>query len=114
MILVLLVSLVCLGVPAPVSVEVAVVKHMATPESEIVSGDAQCDKCPCWRTATLNDPGCAIVTGCQGPCGYWSTNDCPECIQWGPFMTSDTAGCVDMDLLPVPRDGWAYWLRVAP
>jgi len=107
----LLVSLVCLAAAGPVPVQVTAVKRMTTPAFETVSGDAQCDKCPCWRPPTLNDPGCAIVTGCQGPCGYQNINDCPECIQWGAFRQSDAAGCVDMDLLPVPLDGWAYWVR---
>jgi len=110
----ILTTLLCLGLAGGTPLEVSVVKRMATPEAETISGDAQCDKCPCWRTATLGDPGCAIVTGCQGPCGYQNINDCPECVQWGAFRQSDAAGCVDMDLLPVPRDEWVFWIRARP
>jgi hypothetical protein len=99
MFLALLVNLICLEIAAPPApVLVSVVKHQ---DGGIEWNDAQCDHCPCWQPS----PGCALVSDCIGPCGYFDTE------QWGPFTTSDDAGCVDMDLLPVPQDGWVYWIK---
>lgn len=107
----LLVSLLCAFDPgAPV--QVTAIKHEAP---SIISNDAQCNLCPCWYPGPppYPGPGCSIVTACSGPCGYIDiANECPGCIQWGPFGMSDVDGCVDMDLLPVPEDDWAYWVAM--
>jgi hypothetical protein len=108
MILALLVNLICLDIASPPApVMISAVKSMD--DGTVVSGDAQCNLCPCWRPP-LGQPGCALMTGCSGPCGYVEITSCPACVQWGAFTMSDEAGCVDMDLLPVPQDGWVYWV----
>ena len=117
MLLALLVSLVCLDAigPGPWPTSVSVVKHTeGSTSADIISGDAQCSGCPCWRTLALADPGCALVPGCQGPCGYWNIGECPDCIQWGMFAMTDSAGCIDMDRLPKPEDSWVFWVRTTP
>jgi hypothetical protein len=109
-ILALLVSLVCLDGPgaAPRSVSVSAVKHNPAPGSEVVATDAQCCECPCWLPP-VGQCGCAIHGSCSW-CGYINIAEFPSDIPWGPFTTSDGAGCVDMDLLPTPRNGWIYWV----
>ena len=111
MILALLVSLVCFTDPA-VPVQVAVVKHLSVSENyEVVAGDAQCCDCPCWNDGPppYTTCGCSIVlSGCSF-CGY--QNIVEYGVPWGPFVNSDVDGCVDMDLLPIPQDGWVYWVN---
>lgn len=106
MTLALLVSLVCLGAPGPVSV--AAVKHMPTENAEIVGGDAQCCECPCWLPP-IHQCGCAVGGACTMPCGYQNITEYG--IPWGPWGTTGD-GCVDLDLLPVPQDDWVYWVTV--
>jgi hypothetical protein len=110
-ILALLVSLVCLGVPGPVTVQVTVVKRF--PDGVISSTDARCNLAPCW-TVFPGERGCALAGACGGPVGYVNVDRYPNDVQWGLFKQSDVDGCVDLDLLPIPRDDWTYWLRVAP
>jgi len=106
MMLALLVALACFADPS-VPVQIAAVKHADTTESEIMAGDAQCCDCPCW-IPPRGECGCSVAqTGCSF-CGYYNISEFP--IPWGPFGVSDADGCVDMDLLPVPQDGWAYWV----
>lgn len=107
---ILLAALVCVAVPfAPV--QIAVVKHAQTVESEILANDAQCCQCPCWDDGVRPPTtcGCSLVATCSAPCGYWNVSVYP--IPWGPFAAADSDGCVDLDLLPVPQDGWVYWVK---
>ena len=43
--------------------------------------------------------------------GFADIQVCPPCIQWEPWATSDRDGCVDMDLLPVPKTDSVYWVK---
>lgn len=111
-ILAFLASLICFGTPGPVSVSVAVVKHLESLDFEVVAGDAQCRNCPCWLPPLITQYGCSIAqTGCSS-CGYVNINELA--IPWGPAGASDANGCVDADLLPVPQGQWVYWIRAAP
>jgi hypothetical protein len=107
MMLILFVSLLC-GFDPLAPVKVTVVKHCT--ETEIVSTDAQCSLCHCW-TVPPGGQGCAVAPACQfKSCGHSNIAICPTCIQWGPWTTVNAAGCVDMDLLPVPQEQWVYWV----
>jgi hypothetical protein len=101
-ILALVVCLELLAPPAPLVV--TAVKHME--DGTISSTDAQCSRCSCW----LPPPGCAL-NSCADACGYNELSGCPSCILWGPFTTSDAFGCVDLELLPTPAEGWVYWVK---
>ena len=86
----LLASMVCLAVIAPPQpLLVSIVTHCDTPEAEIISNDGLCS-----------------VKGC----GYADLAACATCIQWSPWKMSDSEGCVDMDALPIPKEGSVYWV----
>lgn len=106
----LLVSFVCLGAPEPTLVQVTAVKHF---EEGLSSTDARCNLASCW-TVFPGEHGCALGGACPGPVGYTNIELYPGGIEWGTFKQSDAAGCVDMDLLPVPKEDWVYWIRLAP
>jgi len=105
MFLALLVSLICLEVSSsPAKLELTVVKRWD--DGSISSNDARCNLCPCWITA--GGTGCSLVSGCTKGCGYVDIVGCSECIQWAPL--ADAFDCIDMDSIPVPKEGWVYWV----
>lgn len=110
MTLVILTTLLCLGSAGAVPVQVTAVKHF---EDGISSTDARCNLAPCW-TVFPGERGCALAGGCGSPNGYVNIERFPDSVQWGTFKQSDAEGCVDMDLLPVPKEDWVYWIRLAP
>jgi hypothetical protein len=99
----MILAIVCLGIAVPPAPLVVTAAHRS-PDLYDTFNDAQCSGCPCWKTTGR---GCALpnITCLRCGCSYTGVP------QWGTFTVSTPAGCVDMDLLPVPQPGWVYWVQ---